>query len=157
MGSFTNGSWASGATVPLSISSESALIIAHSTGNLWGTSVLENCTIGDPGALDASFPKGFAAFYCMKYEISQQEYVDFLNNLTATQATARYPVQTTNRYSITFGSGVYSTKKPYVACNFLSWADLAAYLDWSGLRPMSELEFEKVCRGTVTPVAFEFA
>jgi formylglycine-generating enzyme required for sulfatase activity len=34
-----------------------------------------------------------------------------------------------------------------VACNYLSWADGAAYADWAGLRPMTELEFEKVCRG----------
>jgi formylglycine-generating enzyme required for sulfatase activity len=29
----------------------------------------------------------------------------------------------------------------------LVWQDLAAYLDWAGLRPMSEFEFEKACRG----------
>jgi formylglycine-generating enzyme required for sulfatase activity len=34
-----------------------------------------------------------------------------------------------------------------VACNFLTWADGAAYADWAGLRPMSELEYEKACRG----------
>jgi formylglycine-generating enzyme required for sulfatase activity len=36
-----------------------------------------------------------------------------------------------------------------IACNWLSWADLMAYLDWAALRPMSEFEFEKACRGTV--------
>ncbi|MCP4001703.1 MAG: SUMF1/EgtB/PvdO family nonheme iron enzyme, partial [Gammaproteobacteria bacterium] len=43
------------------------------------------------------------------------------------------------------------------ACNFLSWADGTAYMDWCALRPMTELEFEKACRGTVTPVANEYA
>lgn len=33
------------------------------------------------------------------------------------------------------------------AMNFLSYADLSAYLDWAALRPITELEFEKVCRG----------
>jgi hypothetical protein len=35
----------------------------------------------------------------------------------------------------------------WVACNFLSWPDVAAFLDWSGLAPMSELQFERMCRG----------
>lgn len=43
------------------------------------------------------------------------------------------------------------------ACNFLSWDDLTAYLDWAALRPMTELEFEKSCRGPNQPVASEFA
>jgi formylglycine-generating enzyme required for sulfatase activity len=159
-GSFTNGSWTSGATIALSIVSESLLTIGQTAGNLWGTSSAGNNTIGSPGALAASFPKGFKAFYCMKYEISQQGYVDFLNSLTQTQATTRkYNKSSPNyRYEISGSSvGYYSTTNPFVACNFLSWADVAAYLDWSGLRPMTELEFEKACRGTLPPVAWEYA
>ena len=34
-----------------------------------------------------------------------------------------------------------------IACNFLSWDDGLAYLDWSALRPFTELEYEKACRG----------
>jgi formylglycine-generating enzyme required for sulfatase activity len=34
-----------------------------------------------------------------------------------------------------------------IACNWLAWSDLIAYLDWAALRPMTEFEFEKVCRG----------
>jgi len=36
-------------------------------------------------ALSASFPKGYAGFYCMKYEISQSQYVAFLNDLSLVQ------------------------------------------------------------------------
>lgn len=45
----------------------------------------------------------------------------------------------------------------WIACNFLSWMDGVAYLDWAGLRPMTELEFEKASRGNEHPVAFENA
>jgi len=43
------------------------------------------------------------------------------------------------------------------AMNFLNWYDLTAYLDWAGLSPMTELEFEKACRGFNYPVPGEFA
>jgi formylglycine-generating enzyme required for sulfatase activity len=44
-----------------------------------------------------------------------------------------------------------------IACNWLSWPDLMAFLDWAALRPMTEFEYEKVCRGTTTPLANEYA
>jgi len=158
-GSLTNGPWSSGATLPLSIASENALTVANSAGNLWYTST--STDIGDrAGPIPDAFPKGFHPFYCMKYEISQQQYVDFLNTLTQTQATARkYAKPVSNfRYEITGSAiGSYATTNPYVACNYLSWMDGATYTDWAGLRPMTELEFEKACRGTATPVANEYA
>ncbi len=46
-------------------------------------------------SLPAAFPKGYAAFYIMKYEISQEQYVGFLNKLTQTQQTARTGIQMT--------------------------------------------------------------
>jgi formylglycine-generating enzyme required for sulfatase activity len=44
-----------------------------------------------------------------------------------------------------------------IACNYLQWSDLMAYLDWSALRPMTEFEYEKVCRGTLPQVVNEYA
>jgi formylglycine-generating enzyme required for sulfatase activity len=111
-------------------------------------------------APNASWPNGFNAFYSMKYKVTQQQYVDFLNSLTATQASARFDGNNTgmNRYGIDVTAGVYSTYYPHVACNFLNWADLAAILDWMALRPMTELEYEKACRGAGrTAVMGEFA
>lgn len=157
-GSFTNGSWTAGNTIALSIANEDPLSVAQSAGSLWGTTTTGNSSIGAAGSLAATFPKGFGAFYCMKYEISQQGYVDFLNSLKTSQATIRYATGLNNiRYGITVSNWVFSTSTPYVAYNALSWSDLAAYLDWSGLRPMTELEFEKACRGVAGEVANEYA
>lgn len=44
------------------------------------------------------------------------------------------------------------------AANFLNWADLSAYLDWAALRPITEMEYEKICRGAnILPVEGELA
>jgi len=43
------------------------------------------------------------------------------------------------------------------AMNFLNWEDVVAWLDWAGLRPMTELEFEKAARGPLLPKSGEFA
>jgi len=107
---------------------------------------------------NANFPTGYGAFYIMKYEVSQGQYADFLNTLTTTQATARYPNKSDYRHTITVSSGTYSASAPCRACNYLSWMDLAAYADWAGLRPITELEYEKACRGGgVSVVAGEYA
>jgi formylglycine-generating enzyme required for sulfatase activity len=45
----------------------------------------------------------------------------------------------------------------WIACNFLSWIDGCAYMDWAGLRPMTELEYEKACRGNQPAVWKELA
>ncbi len=44
-----------------------------------------------------------------------------------------------------------------IACNFISLRDVLAYLDWAALRPLSELEYEKTCRGTISPILNENA
>ena len=115
-------------------------------------------SIGGCAALGANYPKGYKAIYCMKYEISQGQYADFLSMLTDAQDDNRYPNQNGNfRHTISGSYGSYSASVPDRACNYLSWADGAAYSDWAGLRPITDLEYEKACRGPNSPVAGEYA
>ena len=143
-------------TNPYLIGSEDEITVGETADNLY---YLSSTYGGDQaGPIPAAFPKGYAGFYCMKYEVSQQQYVDFLNTLTSTQATTRFSNNDGNyRHAISVSSGTYSTTNPYVACNYLSYMDGAAYADWSSLRPMTELEFEKACRGSESAVADEYA
>ncbi|MFH1004575.1 MAG: SUMF1/EgtB/PvdO family nonheme iron enzyme [Bacteroidota bacterium] len=176
-------------TNPYTISSEAAITVGTTAGNLYYPN--PSTFSGDQtGPIPAAFPKGFNAFYCMKYEITQEQYVEFLNKLTYTQqatrtATAPNSVAGTGalinpnnfRNGIDIMTPGVSTITPAVyacnldgdafynetndgasiACNYLSWADLAAYLDWTALRPMTELEYEKACRGNQAAVADEYA
>ncbi len=131
--------------------------------------------------IPATYPKGYKGFYIMKYELSQEQYCNFLNMLSYTQQKSRIGnnLDNLNRGDYVFGNpkkpscrngiAVFSRKntsqpavfgcnlnpaEPFfdkddgqtLACNYMTGADMLAYLDWSGLRPMSELEYEKACR-----------
>ncbi|NHM05656.1 SUMF1/EgtB/PvdO family nonheme iron enzyme [Flavobacterium sp. CYK-4] len=142
-------------------------------------------------AVPATFPMGYNSFYCMKYEVSVEQYADFLNSLTFDQQKNRVvtdPISATGSYAMYSGTALQyrcglsivtpgsngaipavfgSDATPGtpnsvndgqdIAMNILSWFDLAAYLDWAALRPMTELEFEKVCRGPQPRVSGEYA
>ncbi len=116
--------------------------------------------------LPVAFPKGFAAFYCMKYEITQAQYVDFLNKISVAQFATRYDAFnysgssggfTATRYNITGTHPNMVSVTPELPAIYVEWYDAASYADWAALRPMTELEYEKACRGTLLPVANEFA
>lgn len=55
------------------------------------TTTLAPATVGGGinQTIPADFPKGYSAFYAMKYEVTQQQYVDFLNTLTFDQQLSR--------------------------------------------------------------------
>lgn len=97
--------------------------------------------------IPAAWPKGYYGFYAMKYEITQGMYAEFLNTIGGAAASARYPGSFgSNRNMLTSSGGAYSSTRPDRAQNFLSWADVSAFLDWSCLRPMTETEYEKAVR-----------
>ncbi len=157
---------------PFTIASEAALTLGGTAAtNLCNHN---NVTTGGGGnddfnyttttTLPAAFPKGFNAFYMMKYECTQGQYVDFLNMLTATQASARFvgmaPFPGVGGLTIDdtgTAPELYVTTTPERGCGMIALADLLAYADWTALRPMSELEFEKACRGNRPAVANEYA
>lgn len=126
--------------------------VGDTNGCLWASgSILSGANLHE------YYPTGLEGFYSMKYSVSQQQYVDFLNTLTSTQANTRAYIAGFNRNGISVNNGVYATTNPYVTNNWMSWMDGAAYTDWSGLRPMTELEYEKAARGPAAPVANEYA
>ena len=124
---------------------------------------------GETAPNNSSWPNGFNAFYCMKYEISESQWVGFFNvlddnqkalrDITANNATygGKSTDNISSRNTVSWGIGDATTIAPERACSYLAYGDGAAYSDWSGLRPMTELEFEKACRGGIAPNINEFA
>lgn len=112
------------------------------------------------GVIPKAFPKGYEGFYIMKYEISQGDYAAFLNSLSDGQTQLRSNFGGRAYYrmrgTIVFDGEKYTAAAPARPCNFLSWDDAMAFADWCALRPMTELEFEKACRGARKPLPNEF-
>lgn len=134
--------------------------------------------------LPETYPSGYKGFFVMKYELTQEQYVNFLNKLPYSGQYTRTiggALDGLNPGDYVFGGDVHSSSRrngivlvargeesgtpavfgcnlqpadcingledgQTVACNYLSVADMLAYADWCGLRPLSELEYEKMCR-----------
>ena len=118
----------------------------------------------------ADFPTGYLPFFITKYELSQVQYCDFLNSLPDVIARNRISDEGFGKAGTRNGI-VYKPENnfgtrflinnnglgQYRACNFLSWSDVLAYLDWAALRPITEMEYEKAARGPAYPKPRELA
>jgi len=137
------------------VESENSIPVSTTTGDLYYDMVAFENNGDQMGPIPAAFPKGFAAFWSMKYEITEDQWVCFFNSLTETQKTARDVTDATHKNSdavisrntIAWTAGNATTSAPGRAINFLSYEDNAAYYDWTGLRFMTELEYEKASKG----------
>jgi hypothetical protein len=181
-------------TTPFLITNEACSITLGGGGagslgnnNRTGMYVFEDFHDSSSQTLSTNFPKGYAAFYLMKTEMSQRQYCDFLNTLTGLQQSNRVNIalqynlyayrnwiKKTAGYPAVFGCDANNNAGPdtavtdvaklnetndgeWVAANFISWTDGAAYAEWASLRPITELEFEKACRGPLSAVTNEYA
>jgi len=162
-------------TLPFKVNGVGAIPTGKAAGRLWA----RGAEPAEGGEIPATFPNGYAAFYCAYNPLSGSEYTHFLNLLTPEQSEARYhqteedvgPEKKTGHYMPWTGeierSGTVTNytyafvhyrpdgRMKHTGLRWLSWADAAAYMAWAGLRPMTELEYEKAMRGPRRPVQDE--
>jgi hypothetical protein len=85
------------------------------------------------GPIPAEFPKGYQAFYIMKYELTQGQYAAFLNSLSGEQTQFRANFGGKGYYrlrgTIKIENDRYVAGAPNRPCNYLSWDDGDAFAD----------------------------
>ena len=156
---------------PWPIISESAISVGNPASG--GYRYVSNSNGGESAtgssfSIPAGFPKGYASFYVMKYEITEGQWVEFFNSLGSAAARTNRDVTDNNhknsdsvvdRNTISCSGSplTCSSLRPSRPASFLSWMDVSAFLAWDALRPMTELEFEKIARGPSLSVKGEFS
>lgn len=101
------------------------------------------------GVIDNTiYPTGYQAFYCYKYELTEDQYADFYNTLTFTQQSA---IGLAGNH-ITLTNGAYYSSSPNLACGNSTEQQVLSYASWCGMRPMTLLEFNKASYGPLQPV-----
>ena len=135
------------------------------------------------GEIPATFPNGYAAFYVQSEWINVYDYVVMLNTLPAKVADVLYDINggffAANCYWVyeegkanpkgisregtgpdytyvqTWSSYYGNPRQQVWGMRWLTWENAAAFAAWAGLRPPTELEFEKYMRGPRQPVPDE--
>ncbi len=131
---------------PVTIESEAAISVGEGSGLSYAASDFG----GDlAGPIPEEYPKGFAGFFVMRRELTDGQYASFLSTLSG-RALASRDITQTPGYADAGGSirvdEFVSAGDPDRPASHVTWADAIAWAAWAGLRPMSELEFEKVAR-----------
>jgi len=160
---------------PWYIDSENAINTTAAAGNGYyyqSSGAAGESATGDVFLIPASFPKGFKSVYAMKYELTEGQWVGFFNTLslaaktkrdiTSASAGGKNSDSVVDRNTVVWDSSDpkkdATTQRVDRPVTYISWTDMAAYADWAALRPMTELEYEKIARGKdVFPVANEFS
>ena len=104
-----------------------------------------------PGGAAAGWPNGYNSFYIGRYEITQGQYAEFLNTVWSSTATVLYDSTVGYGHNMTYTpanayGARYAAVDPNAAKNYLSVSDAWSYLSWAGLRPPTEMEWEKANR-----------
>ena len=80
-----------------------------------------NGAVGSVLTIGANYPKGYKGFYVMKYEVSQEQYVSFLNTLTYAQQQERVPgLSTLKEGEFVFGEKVIPDNRNGIIVNVVS-------------------------------------
>ncbi len=150
-------------TLPFKVTGPGAIPTGKEKGRLWA----RGSEPEDGGEIPATFPTGYAAFYCMVNPVDGIPFAAYLNTLTQEEANERFAGDLVTRTEMAVNdhaSGMATgTNYFYSGSNRskangvwdLSYLDGALYSAWAGLRPMTELEYEKALRGFRDPVPDE--
>lgn len=148
-------------TLPFKVTGPGAIPTGKQAGRLWARG-------GEPedgGEIPATYPNGYAAFYCATTPLEHGEFAAYLNALSPADQEKRFvddPAGTKDYQGLVSRIGE-APNYVFVQNGFrkghgiwnLSYLDAALYTAWAGLRPMTELEFEKALRGFRAPMPDE--
>ncbi|MBM4143889.1 MAG: hypothetical protein FJ225_09920 [Lentisphaerae bacterium] len=138
-------------TLPYLVTGPGAIPTGRKPGRLWAN---RDSQPEDGGEIPAAFPNGYAAIYCMKKPITGVQYADFLNTLPPAQAETLFPPKAPVGRSGTGTDVMYrgtTDADGRLLINGLAWVNGVSFAAWAGLRPMTELEYEKITRGPRMP------